>query len=109
MTLRPLTLLLIAPLAAMILSTATPSSAQDRRGARADRVEDRIDRRVDNGRLDRIEDRIDRRTGPGRVYHRPQRANRHYLRKQRRHYRKYRRAHRYHRRALRRPYVYFRW
>lgn len=114
MALRPLTLLLIAPLAALILTAVTPASAQDRRAARADRIEDRVDRRVDNGRLDRIEDRVDRRTGPGAYYRHPQRAHRKYYRKHRNHYRRHYRPLRKHRRyghhrPNRRPHFYFRW
>lgn len=114
MALRPLKLLLIAPIAALLLTMVTPASAQDRRAARADRVEDRIDRRVDNGRLDRIEDRIDRRTGPGAYYRHPLRAHRPYYRKHRRHARRHFRPLRKHRpyvnrRHNRRPHFYFRW
>lgn len=114
MALSALKLVLIAPIAALILTLAAPASAHDGPRARADRIEDRIDRRVDHGRPDRIEDRIDWRTGPGAYYRYPQRAHRNYYRAQRkyhrRHYRPLRKLRRHkHRRNHRRPYIYFGW
>lgn len=87
MRLNYLRLLLIAPLAALILTSGTPASANDWRGKRIDRFEDRIDRRED--RLDRIENRFDRRTGPYRPAYRKGWRKKRYVR---RHFRPFRRG-----------------
>lgn len=103
MRLTHLRMLLIAPLAALIMTSGTPVSANDWRGKRIDRFEDRIDRREDRidrrvnrgpidrieDRLDRIENRFDRRTGPYRPAYRKGWRKKRYVR---RHFRPFRRG-----------------
>lgn len=69
MRLGKISLILAAPLAAIVLTSATSAAAKpwrpavvaDRLEDRLDRIEDRVDRRITTGPRDRIEDRLDRR------------------------------------------------
>lgn len=100
MALRPLILLLMAPLTALILMLSTPASAHDGHRGQSDRYQG-----------ERYEKHVDRRTGHSAQHHRAQRAHRNYYRKQRKHFRKhYRPVRKYRRhRQNRRPSFYFRW